>query len=184
MVLERSTLRLVRLVDNLLESVRIETGHATLRRLPVAPESVVAEAIGLTRPLFEQRGQRLSAGERLGDLSALAADPDQITQALVNLLANAHKFAPDGSTVSVGGSQDDGSISLWVEDAGPGIPPASSTSIFDRFHRAGGEGQGMGLGLWIAKSIVERHGGHIQVSTGRQGGARFTLTFPRPEVVA
>lgn len=184
MSLERSTLRLVRLVDNLLESVRIETGQATLRRLPVAPEAVVADAVALTRPLFDQKGQQLSVHEQLGDLAALAADPVQITQVLVNLLANAQKFAPEGSTVGIGGSQDEESISLWVEDAGPGIPPAMSASIFDRFHRAGGEGQGMGLGLWIAKSIVERHGGHLAVSSGFRGGARFTLTFPRPGVVA
>jgi signal transduction histidine kinase len=182
--LERSTLRLVRLVDNLLESVRIETGQTTLRRLPVNPEAVVAEAIALTRALFDQRSQQLAVQGGLGDLPALAGDASQLTQVVVNLLANAQKFAPDGSTVCIGGSQGEGSISLWVEDAGPGIPPALSTSIFDRFHRGGGEGQGMGLGLWIAKSIVERHGGQIEVSSGSRGGARFTLTLPLSEVVA
>ena len=69
-----------------------------------------------------------------------------------------------------------------VEPArGPGVPAALSSSIFDRFHRADDEGDGMGLGLWIAKSIVERHSGRIAVVPAAGGGARFTLTLPIAE---
>jgi signal transduction histidine kinase/HAMP domain-containing protein len=181
--LERSTLRLVRLVDNLLESVRIETGQASFRRVPVELDTLVGEAAAMTRPLFDQRRQRLDF-EPLGPLPPLSGDPGQLTQVLVNLLANAHKYAPDGSTIRVGGSFDEDAITLWVEDAGPGVPPALSASIFDRFQRAGTDGQGMGLGLWIAKSIVERHGGRIAVSSSPEGGARFTLEFPVHEAAA
>lgn len=179
--LERSTLRLVRLVDNLLESVRIETGQATLRRIPVDIEGVVDEAAALTRSLFDQRGQQLELAH-LERLPAIVGDPGQLTQVLVNLLSNAQKYAPDGSKVEVDGAVEGDALLLWVEDAGPGVPPAMSSSIFDRFRRAGSEGQGMGLGLWIAKSIVERHGGQIAVSSSKGGGARFTLRFPIPEV--
>ena len=134
----------------------------------------------MTRPLLEQRGHHLEVRD-LNELPSVSADPDQLTQVLVNLLANAHKFAPEGSTIGVGGSHDRGLVSLWVEDAGPGIPDALSSSIFDRFQRAGSEGGGLGLGLWIAKSIVERHGGSIEVSASRHGGARFTFTLPESE---
>lgn len=182
--LERSTVRLARLVDNLLESVRIETGQTSFEPAPVDPEAVVAEAVALTRPLFEQRQQELRIDDGLRDLPTVAGNFGQIVQVLVNLLANANRFAPDGSTVRVGGGLGDGTITLWVEDAGPGIPAAMSESIFDRFHRVDAEGQGMGLGLWIAKSIVERHGGSIGVSGGLHRGARFTLSFPLPEVAA
>ena len=181
--LERSTLRLVRLVDNLLESVRIETGQAVVRRLPVDLAALVDDAAGVTEPLLRQRGQRVEIGDLEG-LPPLLGDPGQLTQVLVNLLANAQKYAPEGSTIRVGGAVDRGAVALWVEDSGPGVPPALSASIFDRFHRAAADGEGMGLGLWIAKSIVERHGGRIGVSGAAQGGARFTLTFPAPEVAA
>jgi signal transduction histidine kinase len=177
--LERSTLRLTRLIDNLLESVRIETGQATLRRVPVALAEVVEEAAAMTRPLLEQRGQRLEV--ELGDLPPVAGDRGQLAQVLVNLLANAHKYAPPGSVIRVRGARGSAGAQLSVEDAGPGVPEALSASIFDRFHRGGAEGEGMGLGLWIAKSIVERHGGHIWVRSGPDGGACFTLTFPAAE---
>jgi signal transduction histidine kinase len=160
--------------------VRIETGQATLRRLPVDLESVVAEAAAMTRPLLAQRRQRLEVAP-LAALPSLSGDPGQLAQVLVNLLANAHKFSPEGSTIRVGGTAAEGNVSLWVEDDGPGVPPALSASIFDRFHRAGEEGEGMGLGLWITKAIVERHAGRIAVSPSPQGGARFTLTFPALE---
>jgi signal transduction histidine kinase len=175
--LERSTLRLVRLVDNLLESVRIETGRATLRRIPVDLGALVEDAAAMTRPLLDQRRQRLEVAP-LASLPSVTGDPGQLTQVLVNLLANANKYAPDDSVIRVDAAPAKGTVSLWVEDAGPGVPPALSASIFDRFRRAGAEGEGMGLGLWIAKSIVERHGGRIAVSGSPAGGARFTLTLP------
>ncbi|MGH9382240.1 MAG: sensor histidine kinase [Thermoanaerobaculia bacterium] len=178
--LERSALRLTRLIDNLLESVRIETGRATLRRIQVALEAVVDEAVAMTLPLLEQRRLRLDVA-RLAPLPPVTGDPGQLTQVLVNLLSNAQKFAPEGSTIRIGASHAAGSVSVWVEDAGPGVPAALSASIFDRFHRAGPEGDGMGLGLWIAKSIVERHGGLITVTSSRDGGARFTVSLPATE---
>jgi signal transduction histidine kinase len=178
--LERSTLRLTRLIDNLLESVRIDTGQASWSRVPVDLETVAAEAAASTLPLLEQRGQRLEV-DLPPALPPVGGDPSQLTQVLVNLLANAHKFAPEGSTIRIGGRADTATVAIWVEDQGPGVPPAVSASIFDRFRRAGRPeaGQdGMGLGLWIVKSIVARHGGAVAVGAGAGGGARFTVTLP------
>jgi len=82
----------------------------------------------------------------------------------VNLLANANKFGPDDSAVSVGARAVDGAIEVHVEDAGPGVTDGDRGSIFERFHRAAEqepEPRGLGLGLWIVKSIVERHGGTV-----------------------
>jgi signal transduction histidine kinase len=179
--LERSTLRLLRLVDNLLESVRIETGKATLRRSSVELEAVVDEAAALVLPLLEQSGQRLLV-ELPPGLPAVDGDFGQLTQVFVNLLANSHKFAPDGSAISVGGRREGADVSLWVEDAGPGIPSSQSASIFDQFHRAAPGSKGMGLGLWIVKSIVERHGGSVHASPAAGGGARFTVNLPEGTV--
>ncbi len=177
--LERSTLRLTRLIDNLLESVRIETGRASWSRVPVDLAAVAGEAAAATRPLLDQRGQRLEI-DLPAALPPVAGDPSQLAQVLVNLLANANKYAPADSTIRIGGRADRGWPALWVEDQGPGVPAAASESIFDRFHRGRpGPGQdGMGLGLWIVKSIVARHGGRVTVAAGPGGGARFTVILP------
>ncbi len=186
--LERSTLRLTRLIDNLLESVRIETGRASWARVPVDLAEVVAEAAASTRPLLDQRRQRLEI-DLPAKLPEVEGDPTQLTQVLVNLLANAHKYAPEGSAIRIGGRAEPGwaEAALWVEDGGPGVPPAASESIFDRFHRAARPqpGQdGMGLGLWIVQSIVDRHGGRVAVGPGGLGGARFTVTLPAAAAVS
>ncbi|HVF61525.1 MAG TPA: ATP-binding protein [Thermoanaerobaculia bacterium] len=181
--LARGTLRLTRLVDNLLESVRIEAGQDALRLRPVAVDQVVEEAVELTAPLLEQRGQRLAV-ELPFPLPRVEADPPRLVQVFVNLLANANKFAPADSTVRIGGEATDGTVTLWVEDEGPGVPAPEEGSIFDRFYRAGGgepEQTGLGLGLWIVKSIVERHGGRVAAASGgREGrGARLYVTLRR-----
>ncbi|HXI04032.1 MAG TPA: ATP-binding protein [Candidatus Saccharimonadales bacterium] len=175
--LERSTLRLTRLIDNLLESVRIETGRESRRRLPVELAAVAEEAAAMTRPLLDQRSQRLEIDLPAG-LPPIEGDPGQLTQVFVNLLANAHKYAPDGTAIRIGAAAAAAEVEIWVEDSGPGVSPAASASIFDRFHRADQEGEGMGLGLWIVKSIVERHGGSVSVDPAPGGGARFTVTLP------
>jgi K+-sensing histidine kinase KdpD len=186
--LERSTVRLTQLIDNLLESVRIESGQLAIREQRVALEEVVADAEALVGALLRQRQQRLAI-ELPGELPPLTGDKTRLTQVFVNLLANANKFAPAGSAVRVGGAVEEERILLWVEDEGPGIPGASGAaggrSLFDRFVRLAGEGEepetgGMGLGLWIVRSIVERHGGAVEAGAGSRGrGTRLKVLLPR-----
>jgi signal transduction histidine kinase len=185
--LERGGLRLTQLIDNLLESVRIEAGQTSLRSRPVALDEVVEEAAEMTRPLLAQRGQSLEV-DLPYPLPAVQGDAPRLTQVFVNLLANANKFAPDGSTVRIGGAVEEGAVCLWVEDEGPGMPeggggPGGAGSLFERFVRAPRreeepEQSGMGLGLWIVQSIVERHGGTVEAR--REGaGTRIRVTLPR-----
>lgn len=180
--LERGSLRLTQLVDNLLESVRIEAGHATLRRSPVALDEVVEEAVEMTTPLLAQRNQRLEL-DLPYPLPEVEGDAPRLTQVFVNLLANAQKFAPADSLVRIGGEVRPEVVILWVEDEGPGIPGGAGKSLFERFVRAPGredepEQSGMGLGLWIVQSIVERHGGTVEAR--REGaGTRVRVTLPR-----
>ena len=181
--LERGSLRLTQLVDNLLESVRIEAGHASLRRSPVALDEVVEEAMEMTAPLLAQRGQRLEV-DLPYPLPEVEGDAPRLTQVFVNLLANAQKFAPADSLVRIGGEVRPEVVLLWVEDEGPGIPGGAGRSLFERFVRAPGrddnepEQSGMGLGLWIVQSIVERHGGTVEAR--REGaGTRVRVTLPR-----
>jgi two-component system sensor histidine kinase KdpD len=101
---------------------------------------------------------------------------------LVNLLANAAKFSPENSTIHIGGRRSESTIELWVEDEGPGVPDGSPGAIFERFQRgveAEPDAPGLGLGLWIVKSIIERHGGSIQVERTAAQRTRFTLVLPR-----
>jgi signal transduction histidine kinase len=179
--LQRGTLRLTQLIDNLLESVRIEAGQHSIRRQPVALDEVMEQALELTRPLLDQRQQAVIV-ELPYPLPAIPGDGPRLTQVFVNLLANANKFAPAGSTIHVGGSVEDGAVTLWVEDQGPGLPPALEPSLFSRFVRSPTateepESGGVGLGLWIVKSIVERHGGRVGAHSTPHG-TRMWVTLP------
>ncbi len=180
--LERGTLRLTQLIDNLLESVKIEAGRDTIRRAPVALDEVVEEAIELTSPLIAQRSQELTV-ELPYPLPLVVGDGPRLVQVFVNLLANAHKFAPPSSPIRVGGAVCESEVVLWVEDEGPGLPPEGDLFLFQRFVRSPGEEpeqSGMGLGLWIVKSIVERHGGRVEAASGREGqGMRIHVILPR-----
>ncbi|HEX9943102.1 MAG TPA: ATP-binding protein [Thermoanaerobaculia bacterium] len=186
--LERGSLRLTQLIDNLLESVRIESGQDSIRSRPVALDEVIEEAVEMTAPLLAQRGQSVEV-DLPYPLPAVRGDAPRLTQVFVNLLANANKFAPVGSAVHIGGAVEEGAVSLWVEDEGPGLPggpeAGNGRALFDRFVRLAGEGEepetgGMGLGLWIVRSIVERHGGTIEAGAGSDGrGTRMQVVLPR-----
>jgi signal transduction histidine kinase len=139
----------------------------------------------MTAPLLAQRGQEVEV-ELPYPLPEVQGDAPRLTQVFVNLLANANKFAPPRSVVRVGGAVEEGRIVLWVQDEGPGLPgsEAGGGALFDRFVRIAGEGEepetgGMGLGLWIVRSIVERHGGTIEAGPGEGGrGTRMRIVLP------
>ena len=180
--LQRGTLRLTQLIDNLLESARIESGHYAIRRRPVALDEVIEEALELTRPLLRQRNQEAIVNLPF-PLPPIVGDAPLLTQVFVNLLANANKFAPAGSAITVGGQIDASAVTLWVEDQGPGLPTENGAAIFDRFIRSAAddpEQRGVGLGLWIVQSIVERHQGQIE-TRNNGAGARICITLPRIE---
>jgi signal transduction histidine kinase len=176
--LERGTLRLTRLIDNLLESVRIESGQLDVRRQSVELGDVVDDARALVEALLLQRRQSLEVN--LPESLSLQGDGTRLTQVFVNLIANASKFAPEGMPIRVGARVEGNTLSAWVEDSGPGLPEGESLDIFERFKRGGQEPEpgGLGLGLWISRSIVERHGGSISASRTPEGYTRFTLTLP------
>jgi len=177
--LERGTLRLTRLIDNLLESVRIESGQLDVRRQSIEIGDVVEDARGLVDALLHQRRQPLQVDIEEG--LSLQGDATRLTQVFVNLIANASKFAPEGTPIRIGARADGGQLSAWVEDSGPGLPEGDTVGIFERFRRGGAqepEPGGLGLGLWISRSIVERHGGSLTATRTEDGYTRFTLTLP------
>jgi signal transduction histidine kinase/HAMP domain-containing protein len=178
--LERGTLRLTQLIDNLLESVRIESGQLGIRHQTVALTEVVEDARALVRPLLAQRRQTLAVALP-DDLPLLAGDKPRLTQVFVNLLANANKFAPEDSTVRIGAEARAGQVLAWVEDEGPGPAASDGEALFARFRRGGGaepEAAGLGLGLWLVKSIIDRHSGSVAFERTAAGRTRFTVTVP------
>ena len=177
--LERGTLRLTQLIDNLLESVRIESGQLAIRAQRVDLAEVLEDAQALVGSLLAQRGQRLAL-ELPEALPLLSGDKTRLTQVFVNLLANANKFAPEASTVHIGARARGGQLEAWVEDEGPGPAAGESAALFARFRRGGTEPEpaGLGLGLWLVKSIIERHAGSVAFERTGQGRTRFTVTLP------
>jgi len=177
--LERGTLRLTRLIDNLLESVRIESGQLGIRHQSVAIAEIVEDADGLIGALLKQRRQHLEL-ELPEDLPNVEGDGPRLTQVFVNLLANASKFAPEDSVVRIGAFHANGRVTTWIEDEGPGVPDIETGSIFERFYRGPEqepEPGGLGLGLWIVKSIIDRHGGTIKASRVNDR-TRFEVELP------
>ena len=180
MSLERGALRLTRLIDNLLESVRIESGQLNIRHQSVDLTDVVEDARALVESLLKLRRQTLEVTFP-EDLPYVEGDGPRLTQVFVNLVANANKFAPEDSIVRIGAEAIDGQVHVWVEDEGPGPGPGESEVIFARFQRGSEEEPepgGLGLGLWIVKSIIDRHSGTISLVRTEQGRTRFLITLP------
>ncbi len=179
--LERGTLRLTRLIDNLLESVRIESGQLGIRHQSVDLAEIVEDAQALVGSLLTLRRQTLEV-TLPEDLPLIDGDKPRLTQVFVNLLANANKFAPEGSVVRIGAEAGETRVQCWVEDEGPGPAAAETDVIFARFQRGSDEEPepgGLGLGLWIVKSIIDRHAGTISLLHTDQGRTRFTISLPR-----
>ncbi len=178
--LQRGTHRLTRLIDNLLESVRIESGQLGIRQQSLAIGDVVHDAGELVAGLLSQRGQALEV-TLPDDLPEIVGDAPRLTQVFVNLLANANKFGPEGRPIRIVGGHAEGQVRVAVEDEGPGVADPERGSIFERFYRAADqepEPRGLGLGLWIVKSIVDRHGGSVSAERTAEGRTRFTVSLP------
>jgi len=176
---QRGTLRLARMIDNLLESVRIEAGYQSIRRQIVALDEVVEAALELMWRLIQQRGQEVAI-DLPYPLLHVWGDAQRLTQVFVNLLANANKFAPEGSIIAVNGAVVGSSVTISVEDTGPGLPLFSHRALFSRFVNAPAEEpeqSGIGLGLAIVESIVERHGGRVHAQS-TSDGTQMTIELP------
>jgi signal transduction histidine kinase len=177
--------RLARLVEELLDLSRLESGDVPLELEPVPlgelVDQVVAE-VGVSREAG-RAGPAVRVVNDVGPgLPPLRADRERLHQVLYNLLDNAFRFTPAGGTVTVGAHGENGSCSISVEDTGAGIPEEHIARVFERFYRvdtsrARSDG-GTGIGLAIARSVVEAHGGTIWAEAGSDGGAAFRFLVP------
>jgi len=171
--------RLDRYVQNLLDMTRLGHGALSPKRAPVE----LGEIVGRVRTDLA----RTLAGHAMvvavpRDLPMLDVDPVLIGQALTNIIENAAKFAPPGTTISLSAQADGGEAVVTIADEGPGIPEGERERVFDLFHRVTqGDGRpaGTGLGLAIVRGLVESHGGQVKAEAGRDGrGAAITLRLP------
>jgi signal transduction histidine kinase len=182
--LERGAQRLTWLIDNLLESVRIESGQLGIRRQDLQLADIIAASLDLIGPLIHQRGQRVLT-ELPEDLPDITGDEQRLIQVMVNLLANANKFAPANTTIRIGAeSRESGRVAFWVEDEGSGPVDLHDSALFEQFRRSGGEDpeeSGLGLGLYIVRSIVERHGGSVSLKRTADAHTRAEVVIPLEE---
>jgi signal transduction histidine kinase len=171
------TNRLATLIGDVLDTSRIEAGTFSYR----FSELDVAELVRATVAGFALHQDEVSvAAHADGDVLSVRGDRERLRQVLRNLLENAVKYSQAGQAVDVRARGEDGRVLVTVEDSGPGIPAEQHGLIFERFGRANvGLGKpGTGLGLFIARSIAEAHGGTLSVASAPGRGATFTLVLP------
>ena len=173
--------RLSGVIENVLDFARREQGRERFEFEPTDLDALVSGTVQLLHPYAAERGVKIGE-ERRGEDQMVEADGHALQRVLVNLLDNAIKHSPKGSTVQVGLEFEETRVLLWVEDDGPGVPRSVQERIFEKFYRIGSElrrqTQGVGLGLSIVKHLAEVHGGRVLVHSTAGEGSRFTVELP------
>ena len=175
----RSAARMAKLIEDLLDVARAESGEFKVLPSVEAAAPLVREALDQVRPLAEAKS--LSLESTCEEEVRLRCEPGRIVEVLANLLGNAIKFTPEGGHVLVNAIVRQGFLEFEVADTGPGIPPAALPHVFDRYWQARtsrGSRDGAGLGLAIARGLVDAHGGRIWVQSEVGAGTSFFFTIP------
>jgi signal transduction histidine kinase len=203
---KKNTDRLVRLITDLLDLSRIEAGRIELHPAVLSVGDLLQEVVEGLAETARSKGLELTVSRAAGPPALAFADRDKLQQILINLAENAVKFTPSGGrvtlcaqtvdwptgrVVNLSGRVDESTsrpidlgrwVEVTVEDTGSGIPPEEQGAIFEKFHQVRrdghGKAQGTGLGLAIAKSLIELHGGRIDVESEVGRGSRFRFTVP------
>jgi signal transduction histidine kinase len=181
-VIEDEADRLATLIDDLLDASRLQAGALRLKRSDLALDQLVASAA--------ERFQTQSERHRFvvqfpPSFPVVIADEDRIAQVVNNLISNAVKYSPEGGTITISGRTRTDDILVCISDEGPGISRQDAPYVFDRFYRASDAARttkGTGLGLYLAKAVVEAHGGQIWVDEGSAKGACICFSLPRAPI--
>ncbi len=176
-IVRRAADRMNRMIQDLLDVKRMESGRLTTDLKPELPETLINDTIDMLRPLATGGTIRLEADIEDG-LPPVLADAARVQQVLSNLVGNAVKFTPRSGRITVCAEHIDGEVRFGVIDTGPGIPAEQLPHIFGRFWQAKSDHRGIGLGLAIAKGIVEAHNGRIWVESHVGLGSTFYFTLP------
>ena len=175
--IHRTGLRMSTLLDDLLDLAKIEAGRFPITPVPCQATRLIEEACELMATLAQSANIEIVV-ERSADV-CVNADPGRIFQLFSNLVGNAIKHAVDGEQVRVGSALANGMCEFWVSDDGLGILPEHMGNIFDRYWQGNpSKSAGAGLGLYIAKGIVEAHGGTLRAHSVPGAGATFVFTLP------
>ncbi|HEY7236961.1 MAG TPA: ATP-binding protein [Gemmatimonadaceae bacterium] len=173
-----------RLIRDLLDVTRLESGPLPVERKHLNLVDVVDEVVGMFQLSVRARHVTVQR-EAPQQLPVIYGDRDRLAQALSNLVANAVKFTPEGGQVKVSVEVRADGVYACVRDTGPGIPPDQIPHLFDRFWQASrNDGRGLGLGLFIVKAIVEAHDGSVHVHSVLNEGSTFCIQLPRADVTA
>lgn len=175
-VVEQQGRRLQRMIEDLLECARSETGPTKLRREPVDVARVIRRAVATVAGLADHR--RITVSVPGGDLG-LYGDATALEHVVTNLLENAVKYTSDGTAVGVFVVEHPNEVRICVADEGPGIDPAELPYVFERFRRGSSDVNGVGLGLHIVRNLVEAHNGRVWADSTVGEGTTFTVVLPR-----
>ncbi len=188
-IIVSETERLTRLVNQVLDLAKIESGHAEWHNSDINMKELVEHAVEATSQLFRDRGASIEVSFPK-EAPRLLADHDRLLQVMLNLLSNAAKFVPKGDgQVRVELASDEKEVKVTVQDNGPGIAPAFMPFVFEKFRQGGDQRdrpQGTGLGLPISRQIIEHFGGHMWVESPPGQGAMFAFSLPhgRPDAAS
>jgi PAS domain S-box-containing protein len=172
--------RLAELIDNLLDASRLQAGALKLNQSEVALDQLAQRLV----KKFQTQSEKHQLNTNFPpDFPNVMGDEERLTQVLSNLLSNAIKYSPSGGQINVSGHVSSHEITIRVTDQGPGIPTPDLPHIFERFYRADSDltkrAKGTGLGLYLAKAVIEAHGGRIWVESTSGKGTTFVFTLPR-----
>lgn len=179
----RASRRMNEIIGDLLDVAQADGAPLTIRPQRTLADVIVNDVVELLEPMASQKEQRITVDVGSTDGAStndLLCDRERMSRVISNLVSNAIKFTPGGGSIvvrveSVGESH----LRFSVDDSGPGVPDGEAERIFQPFARANASQPGKGLGLYIARRIVEAHGGSLEVERSNDGGARFTATVPR-----
>ncbi len=168
------------MIEDLVDTIRLESGQMRLRRRPVSLPIKVRESLERSSGVLDIERVKV---EMPTELPLVEADPDRLDRILTNLVSNALKFSPSATPVLVRAESGATEVHISIADSGMGIPPEDMPHLFDRYYRSKGArgAEGLGLGLFITKGLVEAHGGKIWVMSEPGQGSTFTFTLPRAE---
>jgi signal transduction histidine kinase len=173
----RAAKQMNRLIDDLLDTVRLQAGRISLAVEEVSVKAILQQAEETFRPIADRRRVHFEA--EVQDGAIVRADPTRVSQIVGNLVGNALKFTPEQGSVKLRATPDDKQVVFQVVDDGPGIPPDNVSHLFDSFWQARkSDRRGVGLGLAIAKGLVEAHGGKIWVDSKVDHGSTFSFSLP------
>jgi two-component system sensor histidine kinase KdpD len=178
-VINEETDRLNRFVEEMMQMAKVEAGVLPLDCAPVSAQEIIQAALDRAEPLLSRHRVEIAVPP---GLPPLLVDASSIAGVIFELLQNASKYAPAGSSIDIAARRSDGEmVDITVADEGPGVPHGLRTRVFEKFFRvtAMGDGRGFGLGLTIARGIVEAHGGRIWIEEGpNKRGSAVSFTVP------